>query len=290
MRFSPDSVDVLALDAAYTDAIRRGTAEDLDVVGYGEISLVFGWDDLVVKSLPAFRGTDELRAYEALLDEYLATLEERGVTPVPTAVRSVQHGPIVRAYVLQPTLPAEALGPRLLATDRTKGTELLERIVDAVTATVDAHVGLDAQVSNWALVENRLWFLDVTTPMLRDDRGVDRLDTRALVTSLPWILRAPVRRFVAPSILSPYHDRRQVVLDTAGNLHKEKLGGWIDRLLALANPHLERPLTPEEVSRFYRGNARMWEALQRARQADRWWQQRVRRRPYRFLIPPRIDR
>jgi hypothetical protein len=32
------------------------------------------------------------------------------------------------------------------------------------------------------------------------------------------------------------------------------------------------------------------ELLQRLRRADRWWQRTVRRRPYPFLLPGRIDR
>lgn len=293
--FDPDGVDVEAVDRAFLAATRPDRGGDLDVVGYGEISVVFGWDGpagpVVVKSLPSFDDPGRLEAYEALLAEYTETLADRGVHPVPTAVRSVRAEGAVRGYVLQPRLPARDLGPEVLGDGGAdRGRRLLAEVVDAVARVVDDRVGLDAQISNWALTDERLWYLDVTTPMLRDAAGHDRLDTRAFATSLPWLLRAPVRRFVVPGILSPYHDRREVVLDMAGNLHKERLADWIEPLLAQANPIVDPPLTPAEVARFYRRNAWMWESLQRARQLDRWWQRQVRRRPYPFLIPPRIHR
>jgi hypothetical protein len=49
-------------------------------------------------------------------------------------------------------------------------------------------------------------------------------------------------------------------------------------------------LEADEVARDYASDARQWELLLRLRRADRWWQQRVRRREYPFLLPGPITR
>jgi hypothetical protein len=289
LAFAPNEVDLLGLDRAVRDAIRTGDTRSLRVVGYGEVSLAVAWPPtqptVVAKSLPPFDDPARYLAYVALLDEYLAALRGRGVLPLPTSVRAVVDGRRRRAYVLQPCVPAADLGPeRLTAGDRAAGTDLLRQVVDAVLRASDEQVGIDGQLSNWAVVDGELRFLDVSTPMLRD-AGRDRLDTALFAEMLPWITRGAVRRFVAPELLSPYHDPRRVVLDTAGNLVRERLTGWIPVLLEVANPHLDPPLTVEEVRRFYAGNARTWSAIQSLRRIDRAWQRHVRRRDYPFLLP-----
>jgi hypothetical protein len=288
--FRPDEVDVDELDRAFVATLRSGHPDGLSVVGFGEISLAFSWPPqhptVVAKSLPPFPDARRLERYVGVLDEYLETLGQRGVETLPTAVRAVADGRRRRAYVLQPWVPPHLVGPAVLArATPAAGLALLERIVAAVLRASDPAVGIDGQVSNWVVDDRGLRYLDVSTPMLRDERGRDRLDTALFVDALPWCLRRPVDRFVAPELLSPYHDPRRVVLDTAGNLVRERLAGWIPTLLRLANPYLTPALTVDEVRRFYRGNARLWSTLQLLRRADRAWQRRVRRRQYPFLLP-----
>jgi hypothetical protein len=294
-RFDPEPLDIAAVDAAYRGALRAGVSGDLPVVGYGEISLAFGWPPsaptMVIKSLPDFDDHASFEAYVRLLEDYVAALVRRGVDVVPTTVRSVGTPRGRRAYVIQPLLPAPSIGPAVLArADEATGGALLGRVVDAVMRASDATVGLDGQLSNWAVDGDHLRLLDVSTPMLRDDRGQDRLDTRPFVRALPWVTRGAVHRFVAPGLLAPYHDPRAVILDTAGNLIRERLTRWIPVLLERANPRLTDPLTVTEVVRFYRANARLWASLQALRRADRAWQRRVRGRTYPFLLPERYRR
>jgi hypothetical protein len=287
--FAPDEVDLEVLDREVREAARSGDPERLPVVGYGEISLAVAWPPqqptVVAKSLPPFDDPGRYEAYVGLLDEYLAALVARDVAPLPTVVRAVSEGQRRRAYVLQPCLASDTIGPTVLArADRDAGVELLRAVVAAVLRASDAEVGIDGQLSNWAVVDGRLRFLDVSTPMLREG-GVDRLDTALFLEMVPWVTRWPVQRFVVPELLSPYHDPRRCLLDAAGNLVRERLDPWIPVLLEVANPHLDPPLSLPEVRRFYRSNARTWSALQGLRRADRAWQHHVRRRTYPHLLP-----
>jgi hypothetical protein len=159
-----------------------------------------------------------------------------------------------------------------------------------VLGVVDERVGLDAQLSNWAVSDGRLTYFDVTTPLLRRADGSEALDTGVFLASLPWMLRAPVRRFVLADIMERYHDPRTVVLDLAANLVKEQLDDRIGPVLAAVGDRVDPALTEAEVRADYRSDARTWSLLQSLRRADRSWQQRVRRRTYPFLLPARIER
>ena len=284
-----------ALDAAVRNALATHDPSALTVLGYGEISSVVGWPTdrprVACKLLPPMT-PQQLHDYGRVFARYLDVLNERGVTVPRSELHEVDRPDgTVAAYVLQPVLPAEALVPRLLAdTAPDSHHPVVARIVAAVTRTVSDRVGLDAQLSNWAVVGGALQFLDVTTPMLRDGAGRELLDLEPVVRSVPAPLRPAVRRFVAPDILGRYYDPRNALRDIVANLHKERLTPWIPAVLDAANAVVAPALTAEEVAKDYRSDARMWAAMQRLRRADRAWQRGIRRRTYPFLLPGRIER
>jgi hypothetical protein len=139
-------------------------------------------------------------------------------------------------------------------------------------------------------VDDDLVYLDVTTPLLEDEMGRQRLDLGLFLASLPWAMRAPVRRFLLDEILSHYRSPRPALVDAVANLHKERLPSAIPALLEAANAVVDPPIWADEARTYYRQDALMWEVLQRLRRADRWWQRRVRRRRYPFLLPGTIER
>ncbi len=289
----PDPGEVLAdVEAAVQEALASGHDEGLCVLGHGEISLVVGWPAqapvLACKRLPLFGSEDAARRYALVLDDYLARLERRGTFPVASSFRTTQPQPDGRCagYVVQPVLPADTLGPAVLRrTAPDPDHPLVQGIVSAVCRVVDAHTGLDAQVSNWSLRDGRLHYFDVTTPIVLDEHGRLAFDVGVMTAAFPWVMRAPIRRWVAPGIAAGYCDRRTVLVDLAANLHKERLAPWIPAVLEAANREVAEPITEEEVRRYYRSDARLWEVLLRLRRADRWWQRTVRRRGYPFLLP-----
>lgn len=289
-------LDVEALDRAVEHALASVDTSELDVVGTGEISPVVRWPgpdrEYACKRLPVFDDRSRVDAFRRCFDDYRSQLTARGTPVVDSSLEIVQRpdGRVV-AYCTQPLLDPRTLVPSLLRdADDGTGRRLLAGIVERIAATVDERVGLDAQVSNWALDGDRLLYLDVTTPLLRDETANEQLDTDLFLAALPWALRGLVRRFLLGDILDGYYEFRGVVLDVAGNLHKERLAHWIAPLLRVANARLGVDLTADQVARYYRRDARIWELLLRLRRADRVWQQKVRRRTYPFLVPEGIER
>ena len=280
-----------AVESAVQEALASGRENRLRVLGHGEISLVIGWptDDPVVacKRLPVFPSTTAAERYEDVFSRYLARLEHRGLHVVPSTLSFLDPGRDGRlvGYVVQPVLPAASLGPDVLRAEvPDPGHRLLTAVIAGVLGAVDAQTGLDAQISNWSMLDDTVSYLDVTTPILYDEDGL-ALDVNMLIASYPWLLRPLLRRFAAPPIAAAYCEPRTVLVDLAANLYKERLTEWIPAVLQAANPELSEPITPDEVHRYYRSNARLWEVMLRLRRADRWWQRRVRRRTYPFLLP-----
>ena len=289
---SPQGDLLPAVEAAVQEALDSGREDHLRVLGHGEISLVIGWptDAPVVacKRLPVFPSTTAAERYADVFERYVATLEQRGLHVVPSTLHFLSPGRDGRlvGYVVQPVLPAGSLGPDILRdADPDADHPLLAAVVAGVLGTVDARTGLDAQISNWAMVEETAHYLDLTTPILHDDNGRLELDVNVMIASYPWVLRPPLRRFAVPPIAAAYCNPRTVLLDLAANLHKERLTEWIPAVLEAANRELSARITTGEVDSYYRSNARLWEVMLRLRRADRWWQRRVRRRAYPFLLP-----
>ena len=123
---------------------------------------------------------------------------------------------------------------------------MIEHVAEAVTPDT----GLDAQVSNWACHGDDLVYVDVTTPLLRDAGGRDRLDTEMFLASLPGAVRPIVRRFFLQGILDPYYAWRSAALDLLANLYKEGLPEWVAPGVRAANERLGTDLDVDEVRRL----------------------------------------
>lgn len=285
-----------ALDQALAAAFRSGRPEGLELLGYGEISCTVAVScaggRYACKRLPEFDGEERYETYRLSFERYLEALAARGVRPVRSMLAALRptKGKVV-AYCVQPALPAGSLVPALLATlSEQEAFQLIARVVEAIHCVVGPAVGLDGQISNWALVDGELEYLDLTTPMLRDEKGRDALDADLFLASAPWAARPLLKRFLLKGILDKYHSPRGVLLDLLGNLYKERLEPLIPPLLEQLAPILTPPLTEQEVRKYYRDDARVWALWQRLRRMDRFWQRRVRRRAYPFLLPERIER
>lgn len=290
------SVDLLALESAVSSALESGDESSLEVLGYGEVTLVLRLQTangaVAAKRLPLLDSRASFEAYRRLSEDYIARLSAARISVPPTRLWSSPNvdGRVV-AYVVQPELDGENLGPRWLRrASADEAAWFFTTILDHVLAFVRPDVGLDAQASNWIVTGNQLQYLDVTTPLLRDEQKRERLDVKPFFTSIPWLLRAPVRLALGSSIFDKFYDPRGVIVDLLGNLHKERLPNLVEPFLKIANAKLSSPITEQEVAAYYASDAKMWAVLQKLRRADRWWQRSVRKRSYPFLLPREIER
>ncbi|MFW6051063.1 MAG: DUF6206 family protein [Myxococcota bacterium] len=280
------------LDARLARALATGDESELTVLGYGEVSCALALGPAhVAKPLPPFPNPSAVDRYVAVFHAYLDGLRRRGIEPVASRLEVLERDGCPVVWCIQERLPSDALLPVLLRHDAPdEARDRFVRLRDRVIAAAGPRFGVDAQASNWADVDGRLRYLDVTTPLVRDGHGRETLDTGLFLAALPAPLRPLVRRFALRTIVDKYYAPRGALLDLLGNLHKERLGHLVEPFLAVANERLDPPITSEEVRRYYRADAAVWEALLRVRRLDRAWRRRVRGRPYPFLLPGPIER
>lgn len=296
MTGSSQSRGLAELEERVQRALVTGDERQIEVLGYGEISCVVEWHQggsaFAAKRLPLFDSPARFETYRGVFEDYLRALVDARIRVVPSRLESTPavDGNIA-VWCLQPLLSPNTMAPNWLQkADTDQARWLLERISDHIVSAVGPALGVDGQLSNWAVVDGEVVYFDITTPMMRDDTGRDLLDIDLFVASMPWVLRGLVRRFALRAILDTYYRPRQVLVDLLGNFIKE---GVADRLalgLEVANQRVEPAIDEAEVRRYYLWDARMYAALQRLRRLDRAWQRRVRGRPYTFLLPGEVQR
>jgi hypothetical protein len=284
------------LERAVDRALETGDSGHLEVVGYGEITSVIRWmsgdGPVACKRLPGLADEAAFTAYRGCVESYLERLAESGIEVPQTRVQRVERPDGTRtAYCVQAELEGGSLLTHLLhRCDPGESVEIFGVMLERIHRCVTDTVGLDAQISNWAWADGKLRYFDISTPFLRGDGGEELFDTELHIASVPWALRGVVRRFFLAAILDKYYVLRGVLTDLLGNMYKERLGHLVPAFVDSANRVASPPITVKEVEAYYRGDARLWALLQTLRRMDRWWQRRLRRRVYPFLLPGRIER
>lgn len=291
------AAEIEAFEDRLENAVQRGSAEGLDVIGYGEVSvalrLTTPQGDFACKRLVPFGSHGEAERAAQLIHVYIERLGRCGIDVVATHTRIVERPAGSILYCVQPLLDPSTLGPNFL---RDKSAEAaapyVARIFEHIKASVSPQLAPDGQLSNWVIDGDRLRYLDVGTPFLRDEDGNNLFDFRKQTRALPQPIRAIVNRLMLKGILDNYHSIRGQALDFLGNLIKEGLGDLLVPMVPIANRvfALAPPLTEQEVRAHYKSDAQSYALIQFARRADRWVHQHVLRRPYPYLLPPRIDR
>lgn len=279
------------------EALASGVTEGLDIIGYGEISvgvrLTTPRGDFVCKRLVPFAEQRDAERAAEVIAMYIERLGACGIDVVSTDSPILERPAGHVLYCVQPLLPSTSLGPEFL---REKSPEEAEpyivRIFEHIRASVSPTLAPDGQLSNWAIEDDRIRYLDVGTPFLRDEQGRSLFDFRQQTRALPQPIRMIVNRFMLQGILDNYHSTRGQALDFLGNLLKEGLGNLLVPMIPVANRvfDLTPAITEEEVHAHYKSDAQSYAFIQAARRADRWFHETILRRPYPYLLPPRINR
>jgi hypothetical protein len=289
--------EIEAFEHLLEEALRTGQAEDLDVIGYGEITigvkLTTSRGDFACKRLVPFSERDAADRYADLVASYVEQLGACGIDVVETQTPILKRPDGYVLYCVQPLLPSGSLGPDFLkGKTATEAAPYVRRIFEHIQASVTPSLAPDGQLSNWAFEGDRVRYLDVGTPFLRDEHGNEVLDFTTQTRALPAPVRVIVNRFLSQLIIDNYFSLRGQALDFLGNLIKEGLGDIFPPLVPIANEvfGLTPEITEKEVRAHYKSDAQLWALTQAARRADRWFYRNILRKPYPYLLPPRIDR
>ena len=289
--------EIEAFEQRLEEALRTGRTEDLDIIGYGEVTIGVKLStprgDFACKRLVPFSSRDAAEHYAALIGSYIEQLAACGIDVVETETPILEGREGHVLYCVQPLLRPGTLGPDFLR-DKTaeEAAPYVRRIFELIRASVTPSLAPDGQLSNWAIEGDRLYYLDVGTPFLRDERGKDLLDFTTQTRALPTLVRVVVNRFLRRLIIDNYFSTRGQALDFLGNLIKEGLGDIFPSLVPIANEvfALTPEITEQEVRAHYKSDAQLWALTQAARRTDRWAYRNILRRPYPYLLPPKIDR
>ncbi len=82
-------------------------------------------------------------------------------------------------------------------------------------------------------------------------------------------------------------------MDLAANLYKEQQPALIPLAVEIINTILSgstKPLTEEEVARYYRQDKLIWTLYLAFRRLDRWFTTKLFRQRYEFILPGKIKR
>ena len=283
--------ELVELEAVVQEALRTGDRSALDLRGFGVTSVVLAAPlaapRVACKRVPPFASREAFVDYREVVDRNVVELRASGIDVVETEVRLIEHGGHLAGYVVQPLLRADGLGEAVLkAASPAPDHPLVVAVVDQVLAATTDRRGVDAQVGNWAVVDGRVRYLDVTTPFSVDAEGAIEVDLDVFLRAGPPILRPIYLRELPTSMKRWLGDPRHALLDLVGNLYKLDLDDWVEPVIAATAGRVEPPITVEEARAYFDGEVKTWTMLHRVLRGYDWWRRRVRRRPPTMFVPP----
>ncbi len=301
----------------------------IDIVGYGEISTVMRLnkkkhvrEDIVTsesmwiwKKMPPFPTKEEVELFLKLYIDYRKILtEDVGILVPKQTARYFKHDDYYQVYAGQERLNSEGICNTLIKKlDVPNANRLLQMILKKLRAVyvfnktngvVD--IGLDAQLSNWAVVSNdgastvitgdeEIMYIDTSSPMIRI-QGIEQINPEIFIKSAASFLRPIIRKFFLKQVLDRYHDMKSVAIDLIANLYKEKRVDLIDGFIKITNEYFKnfkidvKDITRKEIDAYYSNDAFIWKFYQASRKIDRFITEKLFRKKYLFRIPEKIER
>ena len=274
------------LEDAVEALLLRGQRGSLRSIGAGEMTCVLSWQGFACKRLPPIIDTTRLERHRELILEYVDRLEAAGIAVLDTAVQLTPRHGYAAAYVVQPQLERSTLLPVVMASMAPGPARALAGMVfERVEWAAAAGIGLDANLSNWAVCDGRPLYIDVSTPMLRDAAGRHRLDSDLFVSTMPVLLRGLVRRYFVKDLLDRYYVPRRVFENLIGDLPNSSLEALTSPLLEDVNARLSTPLTHAQIESYRREDRLTWGLIRWSLRLERRWRRLVRDGNPPHLIP-----
>jgi hypothetical protein len=293
------------------------------VLGYGEISTVFGLDveglrNLAFKRMCIFKTQAEAQAYLDHYLEYNRRLESEIGLHLPPYGYALLACDADRPvfYIIQKRLLPASIGnqaiywlapPEILLLFKLTLQELL-KVWQYNQSNINAKVGIDGQISNWAIADfdphhpsldetAALYYLDTSSPIYLQN-GVEQLDPELFLRSAPPYLVWILRLLFVKDVITRYYDPRKVTIDLIANFYKEQRPELVPGLVAAANEHIAHEagklgipeITTREVRDYYREDEVIWSLYLSFRQFDRFIRRKVLHREYPYILPGKIRR
>ncbi|MHB8896562.1 MAG: DUF6206 family protein [Candidatus Geothermincolia bacterium] len=293
------------------------------VLGYGEISTVFeigsgSQVNIAYKRMPVFEKESELEAYRWIFREYNRLLASEVGLNLPRfgygAVDGKDGRPVM--FLAQEKLDAASIGSAVIhAVSEDDAVRLVTQVLKQLARVWDfnaqqdeVEIGIDGQISNWAVKgydpagprlpgEMELVYLDTSTPFMRL-AGVEQLDPELFLRSAPSFMVWVLRMLFLEDVMTRYYDFHLVAVDIVANFYKEQLPGMIPWLVEATNDFFENevpelgiePITAAEVKSYYREDAIIWRLYLSMRRTDRFLRTRLARKGYPYILPGKIKR
>jgi hypothetical protein len=287
--FSITDGELEEIETAVLNAFEERSADGLSILGFGENGVAIAWPTvnptLVVKRVISTDNDRDTQLLTEALETYVAGLSVH-VDVAETALRAVPNA-VGRngIWLVQPLLRPEQLVESIMETAEPSADH---PIVQAVTelilkSTENPRAVPDAQFSNFGWVDDRLLLFDVSPPFLFDEQGNYDFDASFIDRAMPGVLR-PVARKKFVEIVSDIASRRGSFQQAVMSLVRVGQEQWIEPVLEAFNPHLDPPLTVEDVATRADRLHKDSQVLKKLMRAERFWSTRVRQRPYDIFI------
>jgi len=293
------------------------------VLGYGEISTVFdiqaeGFQGLAFKRMCAFQTIEELQGYLATYIEYNRRLESViGLHLPPHGYVSFERDsgyPVF--YIVQKKLAPGSISSKALPhLSPQEAVTLFQAVLGELNKVwkynyrqPDSRVGIDGQLSNWAIEEFdpyhpglgdeiSLFYIDTSTPICTLD-GVEQMDPELFLRSAPPYLVWILRLLFLQDVMTRYYDPRKVIIDIIANFYKEQKPELIPSMVTSANDFIAnqgsdlnlQPITEKEVKSYYQEDKIIWSMYLSMRQFDRSIRKKILHRDYPYILPGKIQR
>lgn len=278
------AADLARLENKVQIALAQRDMGLLDVVGFGEFSVAFGFGDHIAKRSPTFTPA-QFGEYKAMIGAYIEHLRAFGITTTATSVESVPRPDgRVTGYLVQPRHAKEAVGTTLLRTASPDADHpLIVQIGEHVTALRSDTIGIDAQVTNWALIDGRAEVFDFGTPIWVVPDGTSKMDMEPFLRMTP----APLRRIVAKAMLDlmkRFLDPTAVLVDAVAGLIREELDDWVNPAITTWSRQVGAPISEAQARASLKEDLRIIPPLKKAQQLQRMYVE-LRGGTYDFFIP-----
>lgn len=293
----------------------------IKILGFGEISLVFELLEdpkIAYKRIPIFDSEKQIQRHIRAYNEYNRILEkEIGISiPESDAVWVKNPKGVYVLYAAQEKVPSETIGNKII--HNLKSDEINKLILQIMREykkiwkfSMESElydIGFDGQISNFSIVgydptnpkipdNAKLIYLDTSTPLYRKN-GIEAMEAELFLKSAPSFLRFLIKLAFLGEVVDRYYDLRLVTIDLIANFFKEQRPELIPSMTRVINKFFKeeasefdiKPITLEEIQKYYKSDKMIWVIFQNARKIDRFIKTKLLRKKYDFYLPEDIER